>query len=174
MNFIKAEKLQISTVLLTHGHYDHVWDCALLQNAFHCPIYGHPLDFVMIRSPGYLKNFGIADTYPVPKKLEPLQVPEKGSMPWSIHGHDFTLYHVPGHCPGSIAFYLPARQCVFGGDVLFAGGVGRWDLPGGSRADLIESLRTKFLTLPDETVVYPGHGSITTIAQEKRTNPYLK
>ena len=174
MDYLRAEKLRVSALLLTHGHFDHVWDAGLVQEAFSCPIYGHPVDFPMINNPGYLVQFGVAGSYSIPQKLEPLTIPERGSVKWSFQGRDFTLFHVPGHCPGSVAFYLPELKAVFGGDVLFAEGVGRWDLPGGGRTDLLESIRTKFFTLPEETIVYPGHGPATTVGHEKANNPYLQ
>jgi glyoxylase-like metal-dependent hydrolase (beta-lactamase superfamily II) len=81
--------------------------------------------------------------------------------------------HVPGHSPGSIAYFFPLCSIAFVGDTLFANGIGRTDFPGGSRTLLIKSIRDKLYTLPDETIIVPGHGSTTSIAQEKQTNPYV-
>ena len=91
-----------------------------------------------------------------------------------IEGVDFQVLLVPGHCPGSLCFLEKGSQILFGGDVLFAGGVGRWDLPGGDGAKILRSIHEKILTLPDETIVFPGHGDSTTIAREKRFNPFLR
>lgn len=91
-----------------------------------------------------------------------------------VRGRDFQLFHIPGHSLGSVAFYDKAEARVLGGDVLFAGAVGRWDLPGGSQKTLLEGIARHLVPLPDETVVYPGHGPATTIGQEKRTNRYLQ
>jgi glyoxylase-like metal-dependent hydrolase (beta-lactamase superfamily II) len=88
-------------------------------------------------------------------------------------GREFEVRHVPGHCPGNVLFYEPAGHAVFVGDALFNGGVGRWDLPGGNYDLLARSIREQIYTLPDETVVFPGHGPRTTVADEKETNPYV-
>jgi hydroxyacylglutathione hydrolase len=83
------------------------------------------------------------------------------------------VLHTPGHTPGHVAFHEPAQQVVFDGDVLFAGGIGRTDLPGGNTKQLMDSIHTKLLVLPDETTVYSGHGPVTTIGRERRYNPFL-
>lgn len=173
-DFTKENSLRISALLLTHGHYDHVWDTAPLCERHRCLAYAHPIDHEMILRPDYLRKFGIPQSYPLVKKLEPVDVPLHGQIAWSCAGHDFTVAHVPGHCPGHISFYLAQAALIFGGDVLFAGGVGRWDFPLCSRAELLDSIRNHFLTLPDETVVYPGHGPETTVGEERATNPYLR
>jgi glyoxylase-like metal-dependent hydrolase (beta-lactamase superfamily II) len=87
---------------------------------------------------------------------------------------DIEVRFVPGHSPGSIAFYYPAGNWVIGGDVLFNGSIGRTDLPGGNHETLLNSIATQLYTLPDETVVYSGHGTQTTIAQEKHSNPFVR
>ena len=172
--FLQAEKIRVSALFLTHGHFDHVWDAGLIQEAFACPVFGHPVDFPMINDPRYVVKFGVEDTYRVPGELTPLEPPEQGTMMWSRDGQDWLVSHVPGHCPGSLSFYSPKLKIVLGGDVLFASAVGRWDLPGGNYDQLMNSIRTKFLTLPPETVVYPGHGPSTTIGVEATDNPYLR
>jgi len=85
----------------------------------------------------------------------------------------FKVLHTPGHSPGSISLYNEREGVVFDGDVLFNGGIGRTDLPGGSYRTLMESIRNKLLTLPDETVIYPGHGPPTTVGKERKSNPFL-
>ena len=92
----------------------------------------------------------------------------------TLLGKTFSIFEVPGHCPGSICLYDSQDGLLYGGDVLFAGGVGRWDLPGGDRDLLIGGIRSKLLPLPPETVVLPGHGPSTTIGREKTSNPYLQ
>jgi glyoxylase-like metal-dependent hydrolase (beta-lactamase superfamily II) len=94
--------------------------------------------------------------------------------PITLLGKNFHLFEVPGHCPGSVCLYDTQEGLLYGGDVLFAGGVGRWDLPGGDRDLLIEGIRSKLLPLPAETIVLPGHGPTTTIGREKLSNPYLQ
>lgn len=88
-------------------------------------------------------------------------------------GLQLKVLHTPGHSPGHVAFYLPDEGVIFSGDALFQNGIGRTDLPGGDYATLIASIRHKLLTLPDETVVYPGHGPATTIGAERKYNPFL-
>ena len=87
---------------------------------------------------------------------------------------EFQIFHVPGHCPGSLCFLLPGENTLVGGDVLFQGGVGRWDLPGGDREVLFDGIRRKLLPLPDDTIVLPGHGPATTIGHERSENPFLE
>ena len=89
-------------------------------------------------------------------------------------GLDVEVRHVPGHCPGNVLFYSAAAKAAFVGDALFAGSVGRTDLPGGSMDVLARSIRQQIYSLPEETVVYPGHGSATTVGEEKQHNPYVR
>ncbi len=115
-------------------------------------------------------------TFGLPKKIQPVHatqlLDEKTPPPpaWA----QAKLLHVPGHCPGSLCLYLPKTHQLFGGDVLFADGVGRWDLPGGSRDLLITGIQKKILPLPPQTTVYPGHGPTTTVGREASTNPFLQ
>jgi glyoxylase-like metal-dependent hydrolase (beta-lactamase superfamily II) len=91
-----------------------------------------------------------------------------------VAGLHFTVFEVPGHCPGSLCFYFEEEGALFGGDVLFRGGIGRWDLPGGDHELLITGIVRKILPLPDATKVYPGHGPATTVGRERATNPFLR
>jgi glyoxylase-like metal-dependent hydrolase (beta-lactamase superfamily II) len=93
---------------------------------------------------------------------------------WEALGAPVECRHVPGHCPGNVLFYFSSLGAAFVGDALFAGSVGRTDLPGGSAATLAESIRSQIYTLPDATVVYPGHGPSTRVADEKATNPFVR
>ncbi len=160
-------------LLLTHGHFDHMWDSVLVQEDYHCPIWVHKADEGMVLDPSYVKMFGITPPIRAPSRVENFIIPEQGSATFSCAGEEFILFHVPGHSPGSVAFYHPGWGLLISGDTLFCGGVGRWDLPGGSRHALLEGLRKHFLPLPPETRVYAGHGPSTTIGHERETNPYL-
>jgi glyoxylase-like metal-dependent hydrolase (beta-lactamase superfamily II) len=124
----------------------------------------------MLADRNLLKRFGL-DLEVEPVAASRLLQEEKGCR---LLGEDFDLFEVPGHCPGSICLYSPGMASLFDGDVLFAGGVGRWDLPGGDKNMLLEGIITKLLPLPGNTVVYPGHGPTTTLATEKQSNPYLQ
>ncbi|GAB5603061.1 MBL fold metallo-hydrolase [Thermus sp. FJN-A] len=157
-------------ILLTHAHFDHVGAVAPLVEALGLPVFLHPLDLPLYRHAAEAaRAWGFAIPAP-PLSVEPL---EEGMR---LFG--FRVLHLPGHSPGHVAFFYPGeaepkRPRVFSGDLLFRGGIGRYDLPGASREALSRSLR-RLLTLPPETEVHPGHGPGTTLALEARTNPFLR
>ena len=169
----RVEGWKIEALLLTHGHFDHVWDAGRIEAEHGCPVFVHAADAPLLRDISYLRMFGIQETFPLVQTLSDLPVPALGSLPWEAAGRKFMLYHIPGHSPGSVAFYEAEESRVFGGDVLFAGGVGRWDLPGGSQKTLVSGIVRHLLPLPEATTVWPGHGPGTTIGREKASNPYL-
>ena len=170
LDFLKKKKIKPDSLLLTHGHWDHIWDAADLAEWAGCPVYYHPDTAFLCLQPDAMLAFGL------PKKLRPVKatklLQESGPIPegWT----DSRLLLVPGHCPGSLCLYLPQSNQLFGGDVLFADGVGRWDLPGGDRELLLSGIHEKILPLPPKTVVYPGHGPATTVGREKASNPFLQ
>lgn len=164
---------QVETLLLTHGHVDHVWDAARIQREHGCKLVYHPETAPMVLDPEFYARLGF------PWKVEPVQggsgvelVEERESASWG--GLEFQIFEVPGHCPGSLCFLWKSERTLFGGDVLFAGAVGRWDLPGGNRDLLLGGIRRKLLPLGDEVRVLPGHGPATTIGIERLENPYLQ
>ena len=169
LDFLKKRKLRPDSLLLTHGHWDHIWDAADLVEWAGCPVYYHPDTAFLCLEPDSMLAFGL------PQRLRPIQATQllDESSPVPTEWTQAKLLHVPGHCPGSLCLYLPASNQLFGGDVLFADGVGRWDLPGGDRDQLLSGIRKKILTLPENTAVYPGHGPTTTVAREKTSNPFL-
>ena len=159
----------IFMLFLTHGHYDHVWDAAEVARIHGCPVVMHPETERMLADRGLLRRFGIdLEVTPVGADLRLLEGPV------SLLGSRFSVLEVPGHCPGSLCLHDGKHGALFGGDVLFAGGVGRWDLPGGDRDLLMDGIRNKILPLPDGTIVHPGHGPSTTIGRERLSNPYLQ
>jgi glyoxylase-like metal-dependent hydrolase (beta-lactamase superfamily II) len=162
--------LTVSALVLTHGHWDHIWDAADMVEKFHCPVYYHRDDELLCTNPDVMRDFGL------PAKLKPVHAARflAQDNTLAVAPYTFKILHIPGHCPGSICLHEEQHGFIFGGDVLFAGGVGRWDLPGGSESQLISGIRQKLLPLPGQTVVYPGHGPDTTIGEEKRHNPYLR
>ncbi|MBI3760860.1 MAG: MBL fold metallo-hydrolase [Chloroflexi bacterium] len=165
---VKKAGLRIKIVLLTHAHFDHIGGVAGIVEATGVPLALHPLDLPLLRELGGAKAWGIP-MEPCPEPdilLAPGQVLEIGSLKLEI-------LFVPGHTPGHVAFYERREGIVFGGDVLFRQGIGRTDLPGGNYATLMSSLREQLLTLPDDTIVYSGHGEPTTIGDERRENPFL-
>lgn len=159
----------VDMLLLTHGHFDHVWDAAEIVRLHRCPIVMHATTEEMLADRNLLRRFGLD------LEVEPVAATTLLSEgnDQQLLGLSMDLFEVPGHCPGSICIYNKEAGSLFGGDVLFAGGVGRWDLPGGDRDILLNGIRNKLLLLPDQTVVYPGHGTATTIGSESLTNPYL-
>jgi glyoxylase-like metal-dependent hydrolase (beta-lactamase superfamily II) len=162
-------KHRVDLLVLTHGHFDHVWDASEIARIHKCPVAMHPVTEEMLADRNLLRRYGL-DLEVEPVKASLYLHEAHGEK---LQGASFDLLEVPGHCPGSICLHSPASATLYGGDVLFEGGVGRWDLPGGDRELLLSGIRRKLLTLPSETVVYPGHGRATTIGRERESNPYL-
>jgi hydroxyacylglutathione hydrolase len=160
-------------LILTHGHFDHMWDAALIQEHHQCPIYIHPADAPMVLDTSYVTMFGVATPPRSPASVENFAIPDQGSASFLCAGEEFRIFHLPGHSPGSVVFHHPGWGVLISGDTLFCGGVGRWDLPGGSRSALLHGLRQHLVPMPKETRVYAGHGPSTTIGHELETNPYL-
>jgi hydroxyacylglutathione hydrolase len=165
-------------VLLTHGHIDHIWSAQKVCDTYGCPAYIHPADRFMLTDP--IKGFG-----PRPAQMlfgamfsEPEKVIELDSDgdKIGVGGASVTVDHTPGHTRGSVVFRVAGdtAEVVFSGDTLFAGSVGRTDLPGGSGRDLLGSIVDKLLVCDDDTVVFPGHGTKTTVGAERRANPFLE
>lgn len=171
-------RLRPAAVLLTHGHIDHIWSVAPVCGARNIPAYIHPSDRGLLTDPargfamppGQQLFGGISFT-------EPDDVRELADgMTLELAGVSVVVDYAPGHTPGSVTFGLPAAAehgTLFSGDLLFAGSIGRTDLPGGDYATILESLARVCLPLPDETVVLSGHGPQTTIGVERATNPFL-
>ncbi len=160
----------IDFLVLTHSHFDHVMDAAKIVREKKCPIAMHATTEEHLADKTLYKRFGL------PIEIEPVKATSylEESQQQNILGALFDIFEVPGHCPGSICLYNKAANVLFGGDVLFSGGIGRWDLPGGDGQLLIEGIRKKLLLLPSETRVLAGHGPETTIGREAATNGYLK
>lgn len=156
-------------LLLTHGHVDHVQDVAKIKRQFGCSIGCHPLTASMISDREFFRNFGFElEIEPAKPDFLIEETPSREFL-----GAQFQVLEVPGHCPGSLCFYLPKDRLLIGGDVLFAGSIGRGDLPGGNIEVLVQEIRKKLFPLGDEVTVLPGHGPPTTIGTERRTNPFV-
>jgi len=156
-------------LLLMHGHIDHVQDVAKIKRRFGCPIGCHPLTAPMISDREFFRNFGFQ------LEIEP-QEPDFliEETPNRIFlGADFEVLEIPGHCPGSLCFFSPKDKLLVGGDVLFAGSIGRGDLPGGDIDLLIAGIRKKLFRLGDDVTILPGHGPPTKIGIERKTNPFV-
>jgi glyoxylase-like metal-dependent hydrolase (beta-lactamase superfamily II) len=165
-------RLKPIAVLLTHGHIDHMWSVAPVCGAKGIPAYIHPDDRELLADPAKGLSLAVGQqlfggiTFTEPDDVRELA---DGSA-LSLAGLDFTVRHTPGHTPGSVTF--GSENGLFTGDLLFAGSIGRTDLPGGDHQTMLRSL-ARTLTLPDDTLVLPGHGPQTTIGAERRTNPFL-
>jgi len=161
---------KIDCLVLTHGHFDHVIDAAAIIKKHGCPCIIHEDSLPLVTEKDAFSRYGFA------LEIEPFQPDtlKKEGKGQDVLGLSFDIYEVPGHCPGSLCFHLPEEKILFGGDVLFRRGVGRWDLPGGNADLLFTGIRTKLYPLPEETTVYPGHGDPTTIGEERKSNPYVR
>ena len=168
--WLESNSFKVKTLLLTHGHIDHVWDAARIKREHGCQVGYHPDNLPMLTEPGFFRKLGFGwDIDPIAADFS---IGETASR--NLGGIDFQVLLIPGHCPGSLCFYSKADKIIFGGDVLFAGGVGRWDLPGGDRDLLFSGIQSKLMTLPDDIRILPGHGPATTIGVERKSNPYLQ
>ncbi len=163
-----VENLNVRAILATHGHLDHVGQVGYLKKIFNVPFYMHKEDEFLINN-NIFPNFSfiVKATY-CPK---PDIYLKEGDI-LNFGNIFFKVIHTPGHTPGSVCFYNDKEKVLISGDTLFQGSIGRVDLPGGDGKKMEESLK-KLIQLPDDTVVYPGHGYSTTVGKEKKINPYL-
>ena len=163
---VKTADLKVKYIVLTHGHPDHFAALSELKKDTGAQVLVHREDAEILELPPVV-FFGATFPQPPPadRQLEDGETIELGDL-------KLRVIHTPGHTPGGIC--LLANNVLFSGDTLFNNGIGRYDLPGGNLEKLMDSLHRKVLTLPEKTVVYPGHGPETTIGDEKRSNPYLE
>jgi hydroxyacylglutathione hydrolase len=176
---IAEHKLRAVAVVLTHGHVDHIWSVIPVCESYRVPAYIHPDDRTLLSDPG--RGFGM----PVGREIFPgmtfgepddVRLLDDGDVV-PLAGLELTVDHAPGHTPGSVTFRLPGGEhepVLLSGDLLFAGSIGRTDLPGGDYPTILQSLARVCLPLPDETIVLPGHMQATTIGRERATNPFLQ
>lgn len=162
---------QLTGIVATHGHIDHVGQVKKLKEHYHVPFYMHPADLFLINDPiwpGFEKHIGASLPCPEPDiELEEGSVIELGGL-------SIRLLHTPGHTPGLCCLYIEEEKTLIAGDLLFRGGVGRWDLPGGDLDELKSSLHRVFSELEDDVLVVCGHYEETTIGHERKFNPYLR
>lgn len=170
---IAKNRLRPVAVLATHGHIDHIWSVAPVCGAKDIPAYIHPDDRALLSDPARgLSLLAGQQLFGGMTFTEPDDVRElTDGMTLDLAGVSLVVDHAPGHTPGSVTFRLP--DTVFTGDLLFAGSIGRTDLPGGDYQMILDSLARVCLPLPDDTVVLAGHGPQTTIGAERATNPFL-
>ena len=160
----------LSGLILTHGHWDHILDAyRFVEN--NIATYGHRDDTILFESPEKMKAFSMPGLELLPVKIDHWI---NGGDILELLGDQLEVRHVPGHCPGNILIYSAQEQMAFVGDAIFAGGIGRSDLPGGNFAVLEKSIQTQIYTLPNATILYSGHGASTTVTDEKRSNPFVR
>ena len=163
----QALGLTVTHVLLTHAHFDHMAAASEVMKATGAPLFIHSEERPLLELGGGATWFG----------FPPPEVPAQATylaagQEIAVGDVQLQVLHMPGHSPGSVCFYDAAQRTLFDGDVLFANGIGRHDLPGGSYDTLMRSIQ-ELMSLPDDTTVYPGHGPATTIGQEKHANPWF-
>ena len=171
---IEEDGLKPVAVLLTHGHLDHTFSVVPLADGYEIPAYIHSEDRKALLNPGSLLGKELASSVSAMSWSEPSQILElRNNQKFEAVGLDITAIHAPGHTAGSLMFTVN-DEVLISGDVLFAGSIGRTDLPSGSQEAMQRTLASKVLPLADHLRVLPGHGPDTTIEYERRTNPYLK
>jgi hydroxyacylglutathione hydrolase len=178
---VREHRLKPVAVLVSHGHVDHMWCVAPVAGTYDAAAYVHPEDRHLLSDPmaGMSREtagmlLGGKHEFAEPEDVR--EITDGASL--ELAGLSFTVDHAPGHTRGSITFRTPYDQAdvsevMFSGDLLFAGSIGRTDLPGGDHATMLRSLATKVLPLADDVVVLPGHGEQTSIGRERATNPFL-
>ncbi|MDE0577323.1 MAG: MBL fold metallo-hydrolase [Opitutales bacterium] len=166
---LKLRGLRLFALWLTHGHWDHMAGAAELTSG-DMTVLGHKDDIELFENPQCMSSFAMPGM-----DFQPIQVTQ-----WVLDGDKLDLFgrevdvlHVPGHCPGNVAFHVPSEDWCFVGDAIFAGSIGRTDLPGGDFATLEKSIKEKLYTLPPATSLHPGHGPDTTVEREMATNPFV-
>ncbi len=166
---LRNDGLKPVAILLTHGHFDHICGVNEVKKAFGIDVYVHERDSELISDPeknDSLMFIGKGVSVEADKLLH-------GGEQLDFAGFKIDVLHTPGHTPGSVCYYIKEKGVLLSGDTLFQMSVGRTDLPGGSMSSLVSSLKEKVITLPEDTVVYPGHGEATSIEVEKKYNPFL-
>lgn len=173
LSAVRKHGLSARYILLTHAHLDHVTGVARAKQALGVPVGLHEADnflYAGVRQQGMMFGLRVDEQPPVDFFYD-------GEGPWRFGRYGAWVYHTPGHCPGGVCLAVgrdgETTRTLFVGDTLFAGSIGRTDLPGGDHPTLINSIRTVLFGFPDDTVVWPGHGEATTIGRERRSNPFL-
>jgi len=169
-SILEKENCRLVALWITHGHWDHTQGGAEVVRETKAQVFAHAADRVLIETPEIMEKFMGEEL-----NLEAIHVDRwitQGER-LSALGREVEVRHVPGHCPGNVLFYFADAGAAFVGDALFAGSVGRTDLPGGDAQQLTCSIREQIYTLPPKTKVFPGHGPATTVEAERKSNPYV-
>ena len=168
MQQIKAQELTVVAILLTHGHFDHAGGAGELSELCNAPVYAHEAEKETLESDKLNASWmvGKKETYRADLFV-------KDEQELDLAGFHIRVLFTPGHTKGGCCYYFPYEDVVFSGDTLLQMSVGRTDFEGGSMSQIVRSIQEKLMPLPDKTVVYPGHGDVTTIETERMYNPYL-
>lgn len=169
--YIESESLTLRYVLQTHAHFDHVYGLCFVERDYGLHPFLHQADEVLYEHTNEATMAILGISFPNP--LPPIGGYLFDGQKLQLGDVEIEVIHTPGHTPGGVSLYVEKESILFSGDTLFAGSVGRSDFPGGDFDTEISSIRERLLTLPDLTVVYPGHGPQTTIQHEKSCNPYF-
>jgi len=170
LGLIRKHNLQVKQIVITHAHIDHVGGAMKLRKATGAPILLNQNDYALLKMLDVQAAWiGMAapEKVEIDSSLNHAETIKAGSL-------EAQVLHTPGHTEGSVCLYFPAENKLIAGDTLFAGSIGRTDLPGGSYDKILKSLHDRVLALPDETIVVPGHGPLTTIGDERESNPFLQ
>lgn len=172
INYIIDNDLVVKHLINTHLHFDHIFGVNVVAEQFNVKMKCHKNDaFLLENIPQQLQLFGFGNSNTDYTPQIGCFLTEEDTI--TFGNQKLRIFHVPGHSPGSLVFYDEKTGSLFVGDVLFRGGIGRTDLVGGNYDQLVNGIRTKLFELPDETVVYPGHGPATTIGEERKNNPFV-
>jgi hydroxyacylglutathione hydrolase len=168
--FLAEQNLTLTDVYLTHGHWDHFAGLPFLETQ-NIQTWLHPDDRLLVEQPELASSY-----VPPGLPMKPAVINHDliHGQRLKILGQSTEIRHVPGHCAGNVLFFFPAQKTAIVGDAIFAGSIGRTDLPGGDFPTLEKAIREQIYTLPDDTILLPGHGPMTTVAQEKVSNPYVR
>ena len=172
-DYISTHRLRPTLLLLTHGHFDHVFGCAWAAETYGLTPYMHPADepffaHAVRHAEHFLRS---CPDFTVPSRFQPIGTPDSPQT-LALGTHTLRVLHTPGHTPGGVCFYEADEKVLFSGDTIFEESIGRTDL-GGKHEQLIHSIRTELLPLPDDVQILPGHGGPTTVGHERRYNPFL-
>ncbi len=170
VQFLQQQTLNPEAIIITHGHIDHIGGVEIIRESWpKAKVYIHKADAEMLTDPNENLSMVAGTVF----QARPAEVVINGQTEIRAAGLRFEILHTPGHTPGGICLHCPSDGIAFVGDTLFAGSVGRSDFPGGSHEQLLQSIQTQLLVLPETTRIYPGHGPQTTLRNEKKHNPYL-
>lgn len=167
--WITQEGAKLTAILLTHGHYDHIGAVMELKKKYQVPVYVMEAEDVVLRDPAL--NLSGSWSTPITVKSDKLL---KDREEFEAAGFAVKVFHTPGHTRGGACYYLASEKTLFSGDTIFCETIGRTDLPTGSYGELVRSVKDILALLPDDTDIYPGHEEETTVAHEKKYNPYVR